>query len=434
MNGRQEKASGIEIKDKSIGNIILGQVVTRDPLFVTYKGTNKQSSKPVLISVLDNSYHNDADIVRNFLSSSLDISSRIVNKKHLAAIIEAKKISNEIFIILEGIDGVPLGSWLEKQEELPSDEKIRLARQLCESFRQLHQKRVVHAGLCMESIIVTPGREIKIIDYCTTYQHMMGKVCSSLPIKRLCCTAPELFGEKELNFSSGTFNPAPDIFSIGMILEEIRTGSPVVKANTYESIREAICNSNFTTVHHQVRKAVDKDPGKRCKNVGEIMHMLEDIFTSENRQANEAKPPEPKPRPDSSSGQESPSNSGNTGEPDIDTVIQTHLELYCKDRYLGVERFESILKIIQPKLPGIPVDEINIKIQARAKQLRIFDETKKIKELIKNIDICVKNRKISKKKFKQIIGDAVNMGMRKNRAEIEANAYLEKKGYQITLF
>lgn len=427
--------SGIELKNKSdtnskytekIGSLILKNTISSDLLCETRIGEDENTSKLYCVKLLKNEYHSNISIVKKFLSSPHEIYARIGNKELFANIIKAeKKISQDkvyVYLIQEIVEGLPLGQWY-KQSTLTVEEKKEVAKKICEAIRQLHCQKIMHLGLSMESIIVnTPGK-IKISDYCTTYPHIFGKVDENRSINKLKCASPELFTGIDVS----SFSPSHDIYSLGIIFQELIFGKNVTNVNNYSEMKRVICSGNLSGIDPFLLTAVNIDPSKRYNRIEELRDIIDKIGTSSPIL-------EKKTSTTNRKTSNSASSKNTTSDVSLEEYIKELLNDYCKTKYVSNERHEQIYLLVCDRFSTHKKEDIKWKIHTIIKQLKMFDETLRRKDLKQNIRISAKKNKISKSNYNRIINEAVNMGMEKMAAEIAAKEELNEDNIRLTFF
>lgn len=419
--------SGIEPKNKGdlssgdiekIGNISLTDVVSNDLLCVTHIGEDQGTLKQCWIRFLKPEYHSDFSILKKFLSAP-ETYAQIINKESFVEIIKAEKkiIQDKIYIylIMEKAEGLSLGKWY-KQSSSTIDEKKEIAKTICYAFRQLHNKKIMHGGLSMDSIYVAEKGKIQIVDYCTTYPHIFDKTSENRSVEKLRYTPPEFFTGMDMS----NFSKAPDIYSLGLIIHELITGTPLFTQTTFSEIKHAICSPDLSHVDPCLLQALKQDPIQRYRSVDDLRDKIDKIDTgAANRRTHRL-------------------DSSKKTELDIDPeeyiYIRKKIADFCESTYFSSEQHEHLLLLLCEKFSSFDKADLNIKIHTIVKQMRMFDETFSKENLKRNIQISAKNSKISKRTFNRIINEAVNLGMKKATAQTTANEEIHRSHLKVTFF
>ncbi len=119
------------------------------------------------------------------------------------------------YLLTEYVDGQMLREYLTKQK--PTLEFIKkIINQLIDILSYLHKKNIYHLDLKPENLLIsTKNEQLKLIDFGLAHADSYSKTPSGTPKY----AAPEMFSSPEL------CNASSDIYSIGIILLELFTGS-----------------------------------------------------------------------------------------------------------------------------------------------------------------------------------------------------------------
>ncbi|MFN8440465.1 MAG: protein kinase [Caldilineaceae bacterium] len=122
---------------------------------------------------------------------------------------------NELFLILEKLEGLPLVDWLSRQKTISEFTALNFLRQLGLLLKDLQYFRVSHGNLRIESLLVSPdssaqGRELV---------RVWDLVLASTQDVTTPYTSPEVMDEKP-------FDIRADIYSIAAIIYRLLAGVP----------------------------------------------------------------------------------------------------------------------------------------------------------------------------------------------------------------
>lgn len=121
-------------------------------------------------------------------------------------------------LVIEYIQGQSLRQWIDQSKDMPSNQRfaiaVRIATQLAETMKNLHDCLIIHRDLKPENILITDnGHSVKVIDFglSDTDSYAILKQ----PAGTLAYLAPEMLQEKPI------CDVRADIFSYGRILQDI---------------------------------------------------------------------------------------------------------------------------------------------------------------------------------------------------------------------
>lgn len=121
-------------------------------------------------------------------------------------------------MILEYFDAVTLGDFIQKKGHLSEKETKVISKQLFNTIRYCHAKRIAHRDLKPENVLVNKNLEIKLIDFAFSVKLSSRKS----QLKADCGTpnymAPEVVSRKVCSPQKA------DIWALGVMMYKMRTG------------------------------------------------------------------------------------------------------------------------------------------------------------------------------------------------------------------
>jgi serine/threonine protein kinase len=187
-----------------------------------YRGRDDFLRRDVAIKVL--SRRGPADVMRRTLMAEARMLSRL-NHRHVAGIYDVVTDAGCDFIVMEFVAGATLRDILAGGP-LPPSEVLRLGAQIARGLASAHAASVVHRDVKPANLKITSSGEVKILDFGiarllpggalpdnATYTPCSDRVLGTIPYM-----APEQLQGEEADERT-------DIFSIGVVLYEMATGS-----------------------------------------------------------------------------------------------------------------------------------------------------------------------------------------------------------------
>ena len=181
--------------------------------------------------------------------SSKDTKRRFLQERQILASLKHPFIAQLIdggatrdgapYLVMELVEGTPITKYVEKNN-LSLDENLELFLKICRAVSFAHQNFIVHRDLKPDNILITDDGTPKLLDF------GIAKLVSENGHKfstRFQVFTPEYAAPEQIN--GNRFTAASDVYSLGVILYEILTGSKPHKINS--RIRLAQINSPFET-------------------------------------------------------------------------------------------------------------------------------------------------------------------------------------------
>ncbi|CAB3976705.1 serine threonine- kinase 33-like [Paramuricea clavata] len=172
---------------------------------------------------------------------------KMIDHQHVVCLNEVYETPTKMFLVMELCDQGELCDLLRVRKTLNENETLTVIRQLADAIAYLHDLDIVHRDLKLENILLCkPVNDepinIKISDFGLSYikgsgEAMMQSVCGT-PMYM----APEVIDEHE-------YSRQCDIWSIGVILFTLLTGSPPFQAPTEEKLYQLIKQGQLDFTH-----------------------------------------------------------------------------------------------------------------------------------------------------------------------------------------
>ena len=214
-----------------------------------------------------------------------------LNHSSIAHIYAIEETDNEMFIVMEYIDGKELkdiikipplgkgGTAKSPFEEgarmagdvLPIDDILNYATQIAEGLKTAHNKGIVHRDIKSANIMLTNEGQIKIMDF------GLAKVRGGIQVTKVGTTlgtaaymSPEQTRGEEVDYRS-------DIWSLGVVLFEMLTGKFPFAGEYEQAVTYSILNENpdLSAIPNELQpilqKALAKDPANRYQEIEQLL-------------------------------------------------------------------------------------------------------------------------------------------------------------------
>ena len=241
--------------------------------------------RKVAIKVLRGDLSNDEKFIRRFKREALSVSN--LSHPNIVEVYDVGEEDGNYYIVMEYIEGKTLKQLLQKRGALTLTEVIDIMSQLTDGLAHAHEAYIIHRDIKPQNIMIEDNGRIKITDFgiamalnstqLTQTNSVMGSV-HYLP--------PEQANGKGATVKS-------DIYSLGILMYELLTGSVPFKGDTAVEIALKHMKEKVPSVRKQnptipqsveniILKATAKNPKNRYDSVREMHADLETALEKDN--------------------------------------------------------------------------------------------------------------------------------------------------------
>lgn len=245
----------------------------RGGMGIVYKARDRETGELVALKVLKPEIAADVTIIERF-KNELKL-ARKVTHKNVCRIHEFNRATDgTAYISMEYVDGDSLRRVLDRFGGLPLRKGVQIAQQICAGLGEAHAQGVVHRDLKPENIILDQAGNVKIMDFGIARSLEAGTNLTSGIIGTPAYLAPEQAEGKPVDHRS-------DIYSLGLILYEMFTGSKTFTGQT--PVEMALKHVHETPaapreieptipayIERAILKCLEKNPAKRFQSAGQL--------------------------------------------------------------------------------------------------------------------------------------------------------------------
>ena len=241
-----------------------------------YKARDRETGETVALKLLKPEIASDQAMMDRFKNELLF--ARKITHKNVCRVYEFNRIGGIAYTSMEFVEGESLRSVLNRFGGLPQRKAMDLALQICSGLKEAHAQGIVHRDLKPENVMIDAQGNVKIMDFGIARSMEAGTRLTGSMVGTPAYMAPEQVAGKSVDYRT-------DIYSLGLILYEVFTGTPAFAADNSIAValkqmreepplpREVEPGIPVGT-ERAILKCLEKDPAKRFQSIADLESTL----------------------------------------------------------------------------------------------------------------------------------------------------------------
>jgi eukaryotic-like serine/threonine-protein kinase len=245
---------------------------------IVYRALDTMLERSVAVKVLRESYSRD----ETFLSRFRQEAKAAANLSHpnIVTVHDFGLDNGQLFIVMEYIPGTDLKTLILQRGRFTPEEAVPLLIQACAGLGYAHRAGLVHCDVKPQNMLVTPDMRLKVTDF------GIARALSTIHPKEqsdVIWGSPQYFSPEQA--SGAAPSPASDVYSLGVIMYEMLTGSLPFHGNTpaelahlhieAEPVSISEMLPDISPVLEQIQtKVLSKEPSQRYRTADQLGRVL----------------------------------------------------------------------------------------------------------------------------------------------------------------
>lgn len=266
---------------RKIANFRIERLLGRGGMARVYYGLDTKLRRPVAIKVIDERYRQRPVEVKRFLKEAQLMAKW--RHENIAQIYYCGDDGDLYYYVMEYIDGRDLASILASHEAkkklMPMNDVLRIGAALADALDYAHSQGVIHRDVKPSNVLIASSGRVVLGDFGLALDIQDGSVGEAFG------TPHYISPEQALHSANAV--PQSDLYSLGVILYEMLTGSvPFADPSPTSAALQHIgqlpptprsLNPNLPrAVEKVLLRALEKSPQKRYQSGAALMKALKD--------------------------------------------------------------------------------------------------------------------------------------------------------------
>jgi serine/threonine-protein kinase len=189
----------------------------------------------------------------------------------------------KLFIVMEFVPGMDLKTMIQQKGRFTSDEVLHLIIQACAGIGYAHRAGLVHCDVKPQNLLIMPDLRLKVTDF------GIARALSTIqPGEQLdqVWGSPQYFSPEQ---AAGLApSPASDVYSLGVIMYEMLTGSPPFVAASATGLAQqhvekvppdlsSLLPAGSPVLEQVILKVLSKEPSLRYRTADQLGRVLQRV-------------------------------------------------------------------------------------------------------------------------------------------------------------
>ena len=194
-----------------------------------YRARDLMLERSVAIKVLRADYSSNQEFQERFRQEARAAAN--LSHPNIVTVHDFGLDHGQLFIVMEQVPGTDLKSLLRKRGRFTVEEAIPVMVQACAGIGYAHRAGLVHCDVKPHNLLITPDHRLKVTDF------GIARALSTIrPGDRdeVVWGSPQYFAPEQARGQAPS--PASDVYSLGVVLYEMLTGTLPFNATTAEEL------------------------------------------------------------------------------------------------------------------------------------------------------------------------------------------------------
>lgn len=244
---------------------------------MVYKAKCHVLNRYVAVKILRDEFTTDEEFIKRFNTEAQAAAS--LTHPNIVSVYDVGNEGNLYYIVMELIKGRTLKEIIVAEGALGWKWCVNVAIQIASALETAHKNNIIHRDIKPHNIIITEEGMAKVTDF------GIAKAVSNSTITAFGTTMGSVHYFSPEHARGGFTDAKSDLYSLGIVMYEMLTGRVPFDADTPVSIAlkhmqeqpiEPITINPAipSAINKIIMKAIQKDPGMRYQNAGEMLRDL----------------------------------------------------------------------------------------------------------------------------------------------------------------
>ncbi len=254
------------------------EILGKGGMAVVYRARDRMLERSVSVKVLREDYSKDQAFLDRFRQEAKAAAN--LSHPNIVTVHDFGLDNGQLFIVMEYVPGTDLKTLIKQRGRFTPDEAVPLLVQACAGIGYAHRAGLVHCDVKPQNLLVTPDMRLKVTDF------GIARALSTIrPDEKSAIVwgSPQYFSPEQATGVAPS--PASDVYSLGIIMYEMLTGSLPFRATTAAQLARLHLDAEPVPIHELlpdippaleqiVAKVLSKEPSQRYRTADQLGRVL----------------------------------------------------------------------------------------------------------------------------------------------------------------
>ncbi|HHT32685.1 MAG TPA: serine/threonine protein kinase, partial [Corynebacterium sp.] len=263
------------------GRYRIGPLIARGGMSSVHRATDLRLGRDVAAKVMDPRFVHDESFRIRFEREARAV-ARMADESLVNVYDQGHDAAGHVFLIMELVDGGTLRELLRERGPMPPHAAAAVLAPVLRALSLAHDRSMVHRDIKPENVLISDSGRVKLADFGLVRAAADSKVTSnSVIVGTVGYLSPEQVTGAEMT-------PASDVYSTGILLYELLTGSTPFTGDTSLAVALQRLNKDVPPPSEAidgvppefdelVARACAREPGDRFTSANEFAAELDEI-------------------------------------------------------------------------------------------------------------------------------------------------------------
>ena len=289
-------ASGLTLSGRQLGPYQVLSLLGVGGMGEVYRARDTKLGRDVAVKVLPSAFANDPERLARFQREAKMLAA--LNHPNIATIYGLERSIGTNYLVMELVAGETLADRVKRDGAVPVEEALAIAKQIAEALEAAHDKGIVHRDLKPANVKVTPGGNVKVLDFGLA-KVLEDDATQSDPSKSptlsqgatmqgaILGTAAYMSPEQA---RGNAVDKRTDLWAFGCVLYELLTGKRAFEGEDTTDILASIVKAEPdwlalptatpTQVRALLKRCLQKDRAQRMQAAGDARIEIQEALTA----------------------------------------------------------------------------------------------------------------------------------------------------------